>query len=317
MGFVPCCKDVEDAIQSGHGRCLDYYGENHQRWMDDDFDIDLCTLAAEYGQVDCLEHIMETQLGCIWHNVNNAQYAALRNNHLDILEFFYANGYPFENDFMTSAVSYGNLETVKFLHKRRIYWDTETMCEAVFHGFFDIVTYLFENDCPYDDDELCATATHSGTSTCNSDSQLHILMYLHDNGCQLNERCYFLPTKYGNMEMLKFLVSRKCPFGTQIAKQLARVENVNSFRYLVENGCPYGMIEPSNKVWKLLWFQKHSYCEKGIVNPFTLHVKHKIQRMQRAWVRHAYNPTSLIGHARMIDNVTKIRGIVNMHLSRS
>jgi hypothetical protein len=41
------------------------------------------------------------------------------------------------------------------------------------------------------------------------------------------------------------------------------------------------------------------YVKKGIINKYTLHIHHRVLRIQRDWHRYAYNPESKIGKLRM------------------
>jgi hypothetical protein len=43
----------------------------------------------------------------------------------------------------------------------------------------------------------------------------------------------------------------------------------------------------------------YMHVKKGIIDENTLHVYHKVLRIQRAWHRYAYNPESKIGKERM------------------
>jgi hypothetical protein len=51
------------------------------------------------------------------------------------------------------------------------------------------------------------------------------------------------------------------------------------------------------------WFQVYMYVKKGILNENTLHIYHKVLRIQRAWHRYAYNPESKIGKQRMLKSM--------------
>jgi hypothetical protein len=51
------------------------------------------------------------------------------------------------------------------------------------------------------------------------------------------------------------------------------------------------------------WFQVYMYVKKGILNENTLHIYHKVLRIQRAWHRYAYNPESKIGKQIMLKSM--------------
>jgi hypothetical protein len=49
----------------------------------------------------------------------------------------------------------------------------------------------------------------------------------------------------------------------------------------------------------------YMYIKKGIINKYTLHIYHKVLRIQRAWHRYAYNPETKIGKERMLKSVNE------------
>jgi hypothetical protein len=49
----------------------------------------------------------------------------------------------------------------------------------------------------------------------------------------------------------------------------------------------------------------YMYVKKGIINKYTLHIYHKVLRIQRAWYRYAYNPETKIGKERMLKSVNE------------
>jgi hypothetical protein len=51
------------------------------------------------------------------------------------------------------------------------------------------------------------------------------------------------------------------------------------------------------------WFQVYMYVKKRIIDENTLHIHHKVLRIQRAWHRYAYNPESKIGKQRMFKSM--------------
>jgi hypothetical protein len=56
------------------------------------------------------------------------------------------------------------------------------------------------------------------------------------------------------------------------------------------------------------------YVKKGIINKYTLHVHHKVLRIQRAWQIYANNPETRIGNERMyksmIENNDELENIM-------
>jgi hypothetical protein len=63
-----------------------------------------------------------------------------------------------------------------------------------------------------------------------------------------------------------------------------------------------------------IWFQVYMYVKKGIIDKYTLHIHHKVLRIQRAWHRYAYNPESKKGKLRMfksmIENNDELKNIM-------
>jgi hypothetical protein len=58
------------------------------------------------------------------------------------------------------------------------------------------------------------------------------------------------------------------------------------------------------------WFQVYMYVKTGIIDEYTLHIHHKVLRIQRAWQIYANNPGNKIGKKRMFKFVDELQSIM-------
>jgi len=152
-------------------------------------------------------------------------------------------------------------------------WKWDAFEQAKKRGCFDDVKYLHENGCPW---------TKRTSTKAVKYGQLNILKYVHEKGCPWNEyACRHYAVKYGHLKCLKYLLDYDCPIDVETYNNCA-------IRYKTET-----------------WFQVYMYVKKGIINKYTLHIHHKVFRIQRAWHRYAYNPSSKIGHERMLKSLNE------------
>ena len=132
------------------------------------------------------------------------------------------------------------------------------------------------------------------------------MKYLHKNGCLWNEDACKYAAKYSHLECLKYLHENDCPWNKYACEWAAREGHLECLKYLLEHDCPtdVGTYKLCIKKCKnKTWFQVYMYVKKGINNEYTLHIHHKVLRIQQAWHRYAYNPESNIGQERMFKSM--------------
>jgi len=134
------------------------------------------------------------------------------------------------------------------------------------------------------------------------------LKYLHENGCSWDENTCAGAAIGGHFECLKYLHVNECPWDKDACKYAAYGGHLKCLKYLLEHDCPMDVVTYEKcvkKFKKKTWFQVYMYIKKGIINKYTLHIYHKVLRIQRAWHRYAYNPETKIGKERMFKSMNE------------
>jgi hypothetical protein len=113
---------------------------------------------------------------------------------------------------------------------------------------------------------------------------------------------------YGHLKCLKILHENGCPWNKEACYEAVVCGQLKCLKYLLEHDCPMdvGTYEKCVNEYKTeTWFQMYMYVKKGIIDENTLHIHHKVLRIQRAWHRYAYNPESKIGQERMLKSMNE------------
>jgi hypothetical protein len=134
------------------------------------------------------------------------------------------------------------------------------------------------------------------------------LKYLHENGCPWNSRVFAWAAKNGHLKILKYLHENGCPWNEHACSYAAINGHLKILKYLLKHDCPMSVHIYEKCVKKCkneTWFQVYMYVKKGIIDENTLHIHHKVLRIQRAWHRYAYNPESKIGQERMLKSMSE------------
>jgi len=78
---------------------------------------------------------------------------------------------------------------------------------------------------------ICTHAAQYGSLQC--------LIYLHESeNCLVSEETLFEATRFGDVELLKYLFSKKCPYPNTITQIAAMSGYLDCLEYLVDQGCP-------------------------------------------------------------------------------
>ena len=188
---------------------------------------------------------------------------------------------------------------MKYLHENGCPWNKIVCILAAYKGHLKILKYLHVNGCPWDK-WVCVNAAKGG--------HLKILKYLHDNDCPWDVRACREAAYGGHLECLKYLHENGCPWDALTCKHAVEKGHLECVKYLLEHDCPMdvGIYEKCVNEYKTeTWFQVYMYVKKGIIDENTLHIHHKVLRIQRAWHRYAYNPESKIGKQRMFHSMSE------------
>lgn len=185
------------------------------------------------------------------------------------------NDGSFQEDASRQAASLCDLTALHYLNENGCPWDKFTFMIAVSSGHLKCIKFLLNNGCPIYED-ACNLACQWG--------YFNILKYLHEHcKCSINENTmYYVDlNSYASEERLsiiKYLIEHNCPMYKQ---HFEMCENL--FRYE-------------------RWFQNYVYMNQGIINEYTLHIHHKILRIQQAWITYSYDPSTPVGYKRMMNS---------------
>jgi hypothetical protein len=156
--------------------------------------IDICSSAAEHGQLDCLQYAHEN--GCFWNKLT-CTYAAM-NGHLDCLQYAHTHGCPWDEWTCFYAAENGHLNCLQYAHTHGCSWDEWTCAYAAKNGHLDCLKYAVENKCPWDK-KLCLKIAINKNETSIIDYIKNLkdenevfnneAISLNCENCKLNKKC--------------------------------------------------------------------------------------------------------------------------------
>jgi hypothetical protein len=185
-----------------------------------------------------------------------------------------------------------NFSDIKYRYMKDIY---ENLIENEHHEMLKYLFHIHQKLSILDFDEFIYTnelpclAVYYGNLEC--------LKFFHNNGCKLDEDV-FESAHYGIYE------------GYYRIQHYVQKNHIDCIKYLFDNDCKYYecndiFVHPyyRNIVHNQVWFQKHMYIKTGEVNKKTLHIHHKVIRIQRAWIKYSLNPRTSVGNKKMMSNI--------------
>ena len=268
-----------------------FYQNEDGSWKDD-----ACIDAVTNNDLNGLKYLHKN--GCPWDEVVIYSKACSLGNY-EILKYLNENGYSWDSYACGEVSTNGYLDCLKKLHENGCPWTEEACTGAVNGGHFGCLEYLHENGCPWTE-EACEFASKHG--------DIDILIYLHENGCPWDKRACREAARNGHLDCLKYLHENGCLWNEWVCYDAQTNNHIDCLKYLLEHDCPIYTIT-YNECKSILnthtWFQVYMYVKKGILNENTLHIYHKVLRIQRAWHRYAYNPESKIGQERMLKSMSE------------
>ena len=185
------------------------------------------------------------------------------------MKYLYEHGCPFHENIYESAAFGGHLQIVKYIHEQGHPWNEITSKLASLGGHFNVLQYLHMNGCPWD----AFTFQHA--------------------------------VEHDDLHMVQYLYVHKCPYPKNIAEIAYSNRSYYVLRYLCKKHFTWDTRNvPKSFGEQFPWFNEYQYYHYGIVTPTTLHIHQKIKRIQHAWLKHSYNPKTLIGHKRMMSQIS-------------
>jgi hypothetical protein len=231
----------------------------------------------------CLSYVYEHE-----YLMNDIEYILIETGHVNALDYLMKNTELILNkednelqSYVLSAATEGQSKMIKYLYAKDLINLSSDLMFCAINGYgghtnedkMDFVKYLHEIDCPWDE-----RAYHAAID----ENDWNIIRYLYENNCPLTEKVVKFSIKQRKHEITKFLLENGCPINKKCLNRCMR-------RY-------------SNH----LWFQKYLYIVHNVINNYTLHIRHKIQRIQKAWFVYSLNPTNKKGSFIMHNELSKL-----------
>lgn len=307
------------------------------------------SISLKHNQVTLLDNPKN-----IIMNAVNALHALLYDAHtcavvagqgrLDVLRYLYENGCPWDKDSTEQAAGSGQLESLMFLHENGCPWDAEASYLAANNCNIACLEYLHMNDCPVDS-HTCVHAIQGSIRVASRLNNEHFyddeddesfcekppyacIEYLVEVGCPMSIDVFECATNVqepyvSDIGLIKYLIRKGCPYTDEMLKnvtvrwippQPSYIDNCNC-RFHTDDEYTPDDVNLLESFSLESWFQKHKIIDLGVVNEHTLHIKHKIQRIQHAWIRYAFHPDTHLGQKRierMKENVNAILGITRV-----
>lgn len=186
-------------------------------------------------------------------------------NDLEFLEWCIEHGYPYDKFLIANAVTFKNcLSVLEYLHSLDppCPWTAETAENAIKSHNYEALKWCVERGCPVS--SLCLELVAKS-------GELELLRYLVSRAAALTEKV--INAAVAHLEIVKYLRSFKyipCPWSIQTVVRAIKEGNTEVVEWLVENGCPvdYQVLFAAfeNKNWSLVsWFEQNVEIEKTVL----------------------------------------------------
>lgn len=190
------------------------------------------------------------------------------NSPLEVLEWLYESGCPFDYWVYRYAIEYADLPILIWLREKNIPWDKSVCESAVEHDKFDILKHLLEGECPYGKSMIYAVAQYG---------RIEILEWLlrpnpllegkFINMIVNSENFYIKIFEYGQLELLKWLVNMRLirdkeplkNWKTNASNLLTKViknDDLEMLIWCVDNGLFTIHVEVKSSE-RIRWYMKH------------------------------------------------------------
>lgn len=188
-----CINSSEDACKTGNVLCFKYIHLNKGKI---DFE-NLCSVAAKYGNLDCLKYAYE--IGCKLDSTVS-MYAAKTD--LKCLKYVHEMGCEWDVLTTSNAAKNGNIETLRYAHMNGCEWSSLITISAAKNGHLNCLKYAHVNGCEWSA-EVCSYAARFGHLDC--------LKYAHEYGCPWNEETSTNALIYKKFPCYSYVMTNKCP----------------------------------------------------------------------------------------------------------
>jgi len=179
---------------------------------------------------------------------------------------------------------------------------------AATEGKLKMIEYLYAKDLINLSSDLMFCAINGDGCETNED-KMDFVKYLHEIDCPWDERAYHAAIDENDWNIIRYLYENNCPLTEKVVKFSIKQRKHEITKFLLENGCPINK-KCLNRCTRWysndIWFQKYLYIEHNVINNYTLHIRHKIQRIQKAWFVYSLNPTTKKGAFIMHNELSKL-----------
>jgi len=191
------------------------------------FTMDVCSVAAYYGQLECLKYARNHSVP--WDVFTC--FSAVIGNSFECLAYAVENGCNLNYLSVDVAACTGNLQIMKYLHEKGYEWSANVIGNAVVHGRMECLKYAHTNGCPWS-----PTTYEMAIGTRN----LELFKYALDNGCPiLSSEPIELAASMSQFLMIKYLCDRGTPLSVQACSNAAKGGDLKCLAYLLSCKCPW------------------------------------------------------------------------------
>lgn len=296
-----------------------------ERFLENDgtYEKNVCVRAYMFGDIEALKLFHEQGYsleGCEDEMPMDLDY----DDSLQCLLYVYKHGYLLD-EIDLIFIETGNVLALDFLIKNtELVLNKEDgvfqsyILSAAIEGHLNMIKYLYENDLVNLSSDLMFYAINGYGGDCKKCSmkdkccynhKIDFVKYLHKIDCPWNERAYYAAIDENRLDIVQYLHANKCPLSEKVIKCSIKKGIPEIIQYLLENDCPITKkyLNKCKHMFKTkLWFQKYLYIKHNEINKYTLHIRHKIQRIQKAWFVYSLNPKNKIGNLIMHNELSKL-----------
>ncbi len=198
--------------------------------------------AIEGGNLETIKYLRSLLDNQYTNLDQSAISTALRNNYMDVFDYFINRANNMPTEWLFSAAQSGNLNMVKNLIEQYGYPRARFNCvsAAAKSGNLELVKYLIGlgADPHFDNDYTVVEAARYG--------QLEILKYLKSLGCKLNSHnnaAIFEAVEYGHLDVVKYLIENGATTNNCLFVMAAINGRLVIFKYLISKGADISCLE--------------------------------------------------------------------------